>query len=1137
LPYSASGRCEFVPLLPTMKTATHPSRLRRALVALLGLSCLISVVRGQTAPAATSSAALLAKYDKNNNGRIDADERDAMSADEKKMADLPVENSSGTKSDIVTLSPFTVDASNDKGYLASNTLSGTRLNSKIQDLGSSITVVTKQQMLDTAVIDINDIFLYESNTEGTGNFTSLTVDRNGGVTDNVQSSPQTANRIRGLDTANTARDNFTSISQIPIDLYNTESVEITRGSNSTLFGLGNASGTVNVNVSKANVTREISNFTLRGDSYGGFRSSIDLNRPIIAGKLAARVSAVYQSTGYERKPSTDETRRQQGALTYKPFSTTTIRANYESYHNYARRPNAVTPRDSVTDWIARGKPTWDPTTQKVTINGVEQPTVYPVSQDANLPLGLFAQGTGFYNRPSIYVDQGAVQFWSVNRTGSVPTTGLFNGIPTPDNPNTNLRFLESANDLQRQRASLFPLYVSPSVTSKSIYDWSSVNFVAPNYFKTKADIYEVQVEQTVLNTQHHLIAAQIGWYREDYDSYSRNFISGTSADLYVDVNQKLLDGSPNPYFLRPYMAASEPTLFNSPVVNDIQAADLAYRLTPSNLPRWLSWINQQSVSAHGETRRIDNATYRFRDAVLDNHTWTNPLNRGGGVTAARGYYKYYVGDNQGQNVDYSAAPIYNLNGRYNLNWFNAATGQWVSEPALIGETGVTPSTRTRREIRTIGFATQNFFWDNRIVTTFGWRQDKNRSRDSNGATIDPTTGFINYDALKIWGPWVEKSGRTKTSGVVVKPFHWLNLSFNKSDSFQPAATAYNLFGELLPNPTGKGKDYGVTISAFHDKLVFKINKYDTFQKNSRSGDAGIVATRAIRMDTGRTANGNDSFNFELWATNLANSRFTAQGIVPTAAQTSAAVATIMGLPQGFLDNLIGKSISETSDISAKGYEFELNYNPKRNLTFKVTAAEQISIDDNLSPSLIDYINTRLPIWTAAKDDAGAFWWKTSIGSGGIPENFYLGNVSAPLKLAIANQGKPRTQVREWRFNGLTKYTFTEGRLKNFDVGGAVRWEDKAAIGFLGAAPDPDGIVRSLDPDKPVYDKARYYFDFLASYNFRLHEDKIRCRVQLNVRNIFENGRLQPVAVNPDGRPYAYRIIDPRQFILSTSFDL
>ena len=33
------------------------------------------------------------------------------------------------------------------------------------------------------------------------------------------------------------------------------------------------------------------------------------------------------------------------------------------------------------------------------------------------------------------------------------------------------------------------------------------------------------------------------------------------------------------------------------------------------------------------------------------------------------------------------------------------------------------------------------------------------------------------------------------------------------------------------------------------------------------------------------------------------------------------------------------------------------------------------------------------------------------------------------------------------------------------------------------------------------------------------------------------GRLQRVAINPDGSTYAYRIIDPRQFIVSTSFDL
>ena len=36
---------------------------------------------------------------------------------------------------------------------------------------------------------------------------------------------------------------------------------------------------------------------------------------------------------------------------------------------------------------------------------------------------------------------------------------------------------------------------------------------------------------------------------------------------------------------------------------------------------------------------------------------------------------------------------------------------------------------------------------------------------------------------------------------------------------------------------------------------------------------------------------------------------------------------------------------------------------------------------------------------------------------------------------------------------------------------------------------------------------------------------------------YDMGRLQPIAINPDGVPYAYRIVDPRQFIPSASFDL
>ena len=49
--------------------------------------------------------------------------------------------------------------------------------------------------------------------------------------------------------------------------------------------------------------------------------------------------------------------------------------------------------------------------------------------------------------------------------------------------------------------------------------------------------------------------------------------------------------------------------------------------------------------------------------------------------------------------------------------------------------------------------------------------------------------------------------------------------------------------------------------------------------------------------------------------------------------------------------------------------------------------------------------------------------------------------------------------------------------------------------------------------------------------------KISATFQLNVRNLQESGRLQPISAYPNGRVSGYRIIDPRQFILTASFDL
>ena len=49
-------------------------------------------------------------------------------------------------------------------------------------------------------------------------------------------------------------------------------------------------------------------------------------------------------------------------------------------------------------------------------------------------------------------------------------------------------------------------------------------------------------------------------------------------------------------------------------------------------------------------------------------------------------------------------------------------------------------------------------------------------------------------------------------------------------------------------------------------------------------------------------------------------------------------------------------------------------------------------------------------------------------------------------------------------------------------------------------------------------------------------DKVRTKLQLNVRDALENGGLEPIAVNPDGQKVAFRIKDPRQWFLTATFD-
>ena len=64
-----------------------------------------------------------------------------------------------------------------------------------------------------------------------------------------------------------------------------------------------------------------------------------------------------------------------------------------------------------------------------------------------------------------------------------------------------------------------------------------------------------------------------------------------------------------------------------------------------------------------------------------------------------------------------------------------------------------------------------------------------------------------------------------------------------------------------------------------------------------------------------------------------------------------------------------------------------------------------------------------------------------------------------------------------------------------------------------------------------------HFDPWMRYSTRLFSNRVGASLQLNVVNVTEDGRLQAISAWPDGTPNAYRIVDPRKFILTATFDL
>jgi hypothetical protein len=411
----------------------------------------------------------------------------------------------------------------------------------------------------------------------------------------------------------------------------------------------------------------------------------------------------------------------------------------------------------------------------------------------------------------------------------------------------------------------------------------------------------------------------------------------------------------------------------------------------------------------------------------------------------------------------------------------------------------------------------------------------------------------------------------------------LSLTYNRSDNFIAQGPAYDLALNQLPNQSGISKDLGLWMTMLDGRLSIRYTHFVTDQLNLRNGDISTMAQRLLRYE-GFLAN--DPYNLRTQTSAWLNGLGT--GGSATNDQIAAAIRMPIARYNGLSSIAAAGTYATVIDSESKGHELEINLNPTRNWTISASATKTQAINTAAGSAVEDYIAARMSVWTTLEDPrytnttqtiggvttplatlpatplpTGAtghlLWWYIKgtpfstlsgyNGSQSASENFAV-NIDSPMAVFRQMVGRPRPQVRKYSAKFNTRYNlsglFAENRiLKNMSVGGSLRYASKGAIGFYGKGYTPGmdltlpaNKILALDSTRSIYSSPDYNVDAFVSYRTRLFADRVRANFQLNVRNVQEGGgRLQKTSAFFDGRASTYRIIDPRQFILSASFDL
>jgi len=480
--------------------------------------------------------------------------------------------SAETEQEVIKMNPFIVNESEGQdSYQVTSTLAGTRVRTELRDLASPVTVITPKFMQDIGATNIESLLQYTTNTEVGGLYGNFAGLGNTGQLDETSrlARPGTDTRVRGLTAADNTRNYF--LSDVPWDSYNVGRVDMARGPNSVLFGVGSPAGIINVSLNDASFQNS-GKVETRVGSYGSIRGVIDLNYVPLKDELAFRVSVLDDTEQYQQKPAFNHDKRIYGAIRYDPklfnfgSAHTSIKMNFEHGSITSNNPRVLPPFDNLTPWWytgtnAAGKPnlnqgTFNPAVARLSggvadpasahyipwFNGVQMANITGTSVgyvwgngNSSVPSNIMQMDTGF-------------QYYGINSSGAID--GDIKGLVY--SRNLAIANYNNYSTVAGLPGSQYGVYQDKSLTDPSIYDFYNYLIDGPNKKEWQGwNEFNFDFSQTFLDNR---LAFDAAYYHQKYSVGQEALLNGNKYEISVDINSVLVDGSANPNVGRPYVS-------------------------------------------------------------------------------------------------------------------------------------------------------------------------------------------------------------------------------------------------------------------------------------------------------------------------------------------------------------------------------------------------------------------------------------------------------------------------------------------------------------------------------------------------------------------------------------------------------